>query len=550
MAANHTIGIDFGTSTTLVAEGVGLGRPAVVPIGHSTAWMPSVASEDKTGLIVAEEALTQHPGRLITSVKRAITERLTTVSSPDASVEWPVDDVVEALLVDLAKRSRAERLPIGNAGDTRLGCPAMWDAEQRLRLLGLAENAGFAVGPATLIDEPIAAGLSWIESQTRRGEHLDEERVLVFDMGGGTLDVALLDVTSGPGRSPQVFVLASDGVNEAGDALDGAIAEDLALALAEHGVELESLPSPRVANAFVRRAAATAKVELTDRRSVDVEFGYPDVTMPVIRYSVEQLEEALRPQLERAWELVVNTLKAAYLARRNGAVPSDLRAVHESCLTGHIAHVLMVGGMSRIPAVASFLGRKLPSAKVHTFPGGGPQEIVASGLAESSPYEQVNLHRPAFDFVLEFEGADGQHRSIPLYRAHTKFYEPWEAMQKSVLRYEWPGGITAVNGDAKRFLPTRGYGTLSVFALDGTPVELRESGKSSESLRVNFGASQAGLYFTLAPDGRMVLRDSRGDSHSLRVTRWPALGSGFAKLALPVEEAKFIPERRRSWDSR
>lgn len=550
MAATHTIGVDFGTSTTLVAEGVGVSRPAVVPIGHSTSWMPSVASEADGRLVLAEEALTHPPSGFITSVKRAITERREVISSPDGSIERPVDDVIEALLVELAKRSYAERLPIGRAGDTRLGCPAMWDAEQRLRLLGLAENAGFAVGPATLIDEPIAAGLSWIESQTRSGEYLDEERVLVFDMGGGTLDVALLDVTAGPGRDPKVFVLASDGVNEAGDTLDRAISNDLTAALEERGIDIEGLPSPLVAAAFVRRAAADAKVGLTTSRAVDVDIDYPEVRLPSIRYTVEQLEEAFRPQLESAWGLVVNTLKTAYLARRHGAVPAELRAMPETDLTKDVAHVLMVGGMSRIPALARFLERRLPSAKIHTFPGAGPQEVVAAGLAESSPYEQVNLHRPAFDFILEFEGPDGKHQTIPLYRAHTKFYEPWEAMQKSVLRYEWPGGVTAVNGDAKRLLPTQGYGTLSVVALDGTPVELREEGKSSESLRVNFGASQFGLHFSLAPNGRMLLRDSRGDEHSLRVTRWPALGSGFAKLALPVVEARFIPERRRSWDTK
>ena len=548
MAATHTIGVDFGTSTTLVAEGVGLARPAVVPIGRSTSWMPSVASEAEGRLVVAEDALVQQPGRLITSVKRAITHRLTTVSSPDGSFDRSVDHVVEALLVDLAKRARAERLPIGNAGDTRLGCPAMWDAEQRLRLLGLAENAGFAVGPATLIDEPIAAGLSWIETQTRNGQYLDEERVLVFDMGGGTLDVALLDVTAGPGQDPKVFVLASDGLDEAGDALDRAIAGDLERVLAERGFDMESLPSPRVAEAFVRRAASEAKVELTAHRSVDVGIGYPDVRLPSISYTVEQLEEAFRPQLERAWGLVMNTLKAAYLARRNGAVPAELRAMDDREFTRSVSHVLLVGGMSRIPAVGRFLGGRLREAKIHTFAGAGPQEVVASGLAESSPYEQVNLHRPAFDFVLEFPDASGALQSVSLYRAHTKFYEPWEALQRSTLRYEWPSGMTAVNGDARRFLPTRGYGTLTVVALDGTPVELREGGKSSESLRVDFGASMSGLYFTLAPDGRMHLKDSSGRTHSLRVTRWPALGSGFAKLALPVVEAAFIPERRRSWD--
>ena len=99
-------------------------------------------------------------------------------------------------------------------------------------MLGLAETAGFSVGPSTLIDEPIAAGLSWIGRRTQQREYFDEERVLVFDMGGGTLDVAVLDVTTGPLRDPEIYVLASDGLNEAGDVLDGMIVADLEIALA------------------------------------------------------------------------------------------------------------------------------------------------------------------------------------------------------------------------------------------------------------------------------------------------------------------------------
>ena len=83
----------------------------------------------------------------------------------------------------------------------------------------------------------------------------------------------------------------------------------------------------------------------------------------------------------------------------------------------------------------------------------------------------MNLHRPAFDFVLEFSARDWVVARVPLYRAHTKLYEWWQAQSRDRLRYEWPNGATAVNPDAARSLPATGYGRLAVYAMDGTPVD-------------------------------------------------------------------------------
>ena len=547
MAREQFLGVDFGTSTTLIAESLPAGRPTVVPIGHAESWMPSAAAVSGDALVVGEDALTHNPAALITSVKRCITGRAVVARSADGSVERDADEVIGAVLREIANRARADRLPISDKGVTRFGCPAMWDADQRERLLGLAETAGFSVGPSTLIDEPIAAGLNWIGWQTQQREYFDGERVLVFDMGGGTLDVAVLDVTTSPLRDPEIYVLASDGLNEAGDVLDETIVADLEIALGDQGIELEVLPDTDLARAYLMRAAAEAKVDLSAHHETQVHIGYQGGNLPSLRYTREQLEDAMRPQLERAWALILSTLRASYLTRNEGVVTSALRQISEQSLTSNVDHVLLAGGMSRATAVAQFHGGKRPAAKIHTVPGrNGAREAIVAGLAENTSYEQVNLHRPAFDFVLEFSGRDGDVTRVPLYRAHTKLYEWWQAQSRDRLRYEWPNGATAVNPDAARSLPATGYGRLAVYAMDGTPVDLRHKEADVPGLKVAFGWD--GVRFDLSTEGRVNITDGNGTSQSFRVTRWPVLTAGFARLALPVKEPDWQPMERRAWD--
>lgn len=545
----RTLGVDFGTSTTLIAESGPTGRPSIVPMGDSTNWLPSVASPRGSELVVGEDALKQSPGSLIRSVKRCITTGATTVCSADKSFERSADEVIGAVLAELASRAQFERLPISEPGTTRLGCPAMWDADQRLRLLNLASAAGFAVGASTLIDEPVAAGLMWITEQTRRGTYLEGDRVLVFDMGGGTLDVAILDVTTGPGRDPEIYVLASAGVDEAGDALDTAIAEDLTLLLGERGVAIDDLPDPGLARAYLDRAATDAKIALTDVADTDVDVAYAAVHLPRLHYSVEQLDDALRPQMERAWGLILSTLRAAYLTREGPqSRASDLRKLGDEQLTSKITHVLLAGGMSRVPGVARFLSPRFVNAVVHQDSGSRVQEVIAAGLAENTTYERVNLHLPGFDFVLDYVDRDGTPQTVTLYRAHTRFYDPWEAMSKDRLYYDWPRGATAYHGELHRELPDHGAGAMRVVALDGSPVALRHGDEEVDRLHVDFGFVD--VRFTLAPDGSLSLTDGRNNVQTMRVDKWPALRSGFGRLALRVDKPRWVPMERRSYDTK
>ncbi|NUU18456.1 Hsp70 family protein [Cellulomonas humilata] len=518
-------------------------------MGDSTSWMPSVASPRGADLIVGEDALRQSPGSLIRSVKRCITTGATTVCSADKSFERSADEVIGAVLTELASRAQFERLPISEPGTTRLGCPAMWDADQRLRLLNLASAAGFAVGASTLIDEPVAAGLMWITEQTRRAIYLDGARVLVFDMGGGTLDVAILDVTTSPDRDPEIYVLASAGVDEAGDVLDTAIAKNLEDILGERDIFLGDLPDEGLARAYLDRAATEAKIALTDVSETDIDVAYAAVQLPRLHYSVEQLDDALRPQMERAWSLVESTLRAAYLTREGPqSRASDLRKLSAEQLTSKITHVLLTGGMSRVPGVARFLGPRFANAVVHQDASIRVQESIAAGLAENTTYERVNLHLPGFDFVLDYIDRDGTQQTATLYRAHTRFYEPWEAMSRDRLYYSWPDGATAYRSEAVRDLPDHGSGAMRVVALDGSPVTLRHGDDEVDRLRVDFGLRD--VRFTLAPDGSLTLTDGRLYQQTMRVDRWPALRSGFGRLALNIEKPRWVPMERRAYDTK
>lgn len=550
-----TVGIDFGTSTSLTAEASPGIRPDVVPMGDSTRWMPSVAAMRDGTLVAGEDALRRAPHEVIRSAKRAITRNKTSISveTPGGPVSVPADAAMRAILTELAMRARLENLPVGDPGVVRMGCPAMWNGDQRERLLRLAREAGIGVGVQTLVDEPIAAGLSFINHRVRMGEALDAERVLVFDMGGGTLDVAVLDVTANPGQDPAIFVLAANGLDEAGDALDDAIAADLEAKLLAKGIDVSDLPDPLLARAYVRRAATEAKIALTDLPDASVTIDYRGADLPTLHYAREELDNALRPQMDRAAGLVWSTLRAAEVAytRRDGTRVSaaELRRRTEAQLAAKVAHLVLVGGMSRVPGVATYLGRHFPAAKLHDHVGVPVEEAVVAGLAETTSYERVNLHRPGFDFVVEWGDSGGDVRRETVYRAHTPFYEAWETTRRDHPRYEWPTGRTAVNSEARRSMPRAGTGLLRVVANDGSNIALQlRDGHEEPGIPFRFGHAAPRL--VLSQDGGIVLFDGQGTDHRFRVDRWPVLRtSGRERSTLRLtQQTPWVPMDRPAWD--
>lgn len=515
MPSTRSVGVDFGTSTSLVAEGSTGRQPRVFPIGESTSWLPSVVGlDDSRRLVVGEHAERLPSAHVRRSVKRCITRHEVQIETGDGT-PLDADEAITALLAQIALNARRGGIDLSEE-TTRLGCPAMWTGDQRGRLLRLAAAAGLPVSDHTLIDEPIAAGVAWVTHQMTTRRRLLEGKLLVFDMGGGTLDVALLDVHAEPGQDPEISVLSSWGIDEAGDALDLAIAEDLVDQLSDRGADLDQLGSQ---SGVVLEAARQAKLQLSVARDTVVAVRRHDLTLPDLGYTREQLDAAFAPQLERAERLVWEVLRGARVTYEVEMPPAEIRALSEAALAQDVDFVLLAGGMARVPAVARLMERLLPGVDLHVDAGVAVDEAIVAGLAETRAYERINLHRPPFDFVLEYVH-QGALQRVPVYDAYSPFYPSFHAWQRDVLRHEWRPRAGA--------LPTTGCGFLRIFTPGGEQVVLQVEGEEG-AIRVPFGHRSPAVM--IHPNGRVVIVDGHQVHASFLVPRWPVIrGSDHAIL--------------------
>ncbi|NKZ06299.1 Hsp70 family protein [Actinomadura latina] len=522
-AADHAIGIDFGTSTSLLAERSALSPVGIVPLGHSTNWLPSLAGIDAGRLLIGEDAENLPVDQTVRSVKRTITERRDHVEiSTDAETRTvDADEIIVALLREIGGRAEAAGTPLRTEEEVRLGCPAMWDGEQRGRLLTLADRAGLPVTISSLVDEPISAGIAWVTHRYLAHRHSPEGRLLVFDMGGGTLDIGVLDVDGG--AHPKISVLAAAGVDQAGDALDRAIADELLQELADKRFDAAAHPQGRMLEAVMLREAREAKVRLSrqERDQIVVRGLGARLGLPTLTFERAHLEELFRPQMADAEEFIWAALRAAKLTGLPSPSPSELRAMGPDELSGDVDFVLLTGGMSRIPYVERRIGELFPKAQVFDDAGVGAEEAVAAGLSDTTAYERLNLLRPGFDFVLEYTEGGRSHVET-IYPAHTPFYEPWEAMSKSVLGFECHGADFPG--------PGRGTGGLRVRSTSGEYLTLQYEGKEMAGIELRLGP---GMLFKMYPNGQLVVRDATQQELNLRVVGWPIIrGPGYHSLVM------------------
>lgn len=532
----HAIGVDFGTSTTLVAEGRRGRLPLVFPVGNrGTSWLPSVIGVSDEGQLMVAEAATDLPvERVRRSIKRAITHGQTSVVIDGVAVA--VDDGIRALLHELAMRARDD-LDL-EPGVVRLGCPAMWTGDQRRRLLDVARSAGLPVDDHTLIDEPIAAGVAWVNSRIARSGQGVRGQLLVFDMGGGTLDVAVLDVHADLGHDPEISVLSSWGIDEAGDALDEALAAELEHQLGARGHDIAGLPGADGVRSVIRQAAKEAKERLSDETDTLVAIRHPDVDLPTVSLSQEQVDVAFHGQLTRAEGLVWAVLRGAQVTHEVTKTPAEIRAVPLESLANEIDFVLLAGGMSRVPSVGRMLAEMFPRAEVSSDAGVPSDEAIVAGLAETASYERINLHRPPFHFVLEYEGQDGVEQALPVYEAHSPFYPPYQAMQRSSLYYEWR--------PRRGLLPSVGEGLVSVFTAGGERALLSIDGDDGHGFVLRFGPNPPAVL--IYPNGRVLIIDGKGARTEFLVPRWPVIrGKDHAVLYAKKRADSRAPMLERSW---
>jgi molecular chaperone DnaK (HSP70) len=497
-ARRPAVGLDFGTSTTLVGSARG-----VVPIGNDQAWMPSLIGYTEDGeVLTGERAQTVPNGQLFRSIKRAITEHryFVRVDLPTGVRDVRTDDLIVELLREAGRRGARRGQDLGAGGLVSLGCPAMWDGPQRRRLLGAAQKADLPAVLSTMVDEPVAAGIAWLVRQPSAPER--PLRMVVFDMGGGTLDIAVLLV-----RGKEISVLSALGMAEAGDTLDEAITEDLDYELVKTGIDLESLDNPERARLWLRDAARTTKMLLSASEEQPIVLS-PQVfgRTGEIWYTRERLNDAFAPQLERAEDAVVLALRVARMVERAGSA-SDIARLPMGEVTNGVDVVLLSGGMARIPYVRERLSWMFEETTRIELAMDPPEHAVAVGLAKAGEYGRINMYRPAFDVLLEW-GKGQEYRT--LYEAFTPLVERAQISGGSrELRYTRSGRELS--------LPAAGKGRLRVVSHSGERLHATLSGKSLDGFPV--ALSPDTFEFSIYPDGRLRLADGSG-VHDGRIEDW------------------------------
>jgi len=367
-----TVGIDLGTTNSVIAV-MEAGEPVVIPNAEGGRTTPSVVAFTKSGeRLVGQLARRQaavNPENTVYSIKRFMGRRFDeverertmvpyrTLPGKDGRVEVEIQgkrstpEEISAMILQKLKTD-AEAYLGEKVTDAVITVPAYFNDSQRQATKNAGQIAGLNV--IRIINEPTAAALAYgLDKKTN-------EKILVFDLGGGTYDVSVLEVGEG------VFeVKATNGdTHLGGDDYDRRLVDFIADEFKkEQGIDLRG---DRQALQRLTEAAEKAKVELSSR--VETEINLPFITadqtgpkhlvMSISRAKFEQLTADLT---EKTIEPFRNALKDA------GLQPSDLD------------EVILVGGATRMPAIQELV-KKLTNGK-EPHKGVNPDEVVAVGAA-------------------------------------------------------------------------------------------------------------------------------------------------------------------------
>ncbi|MFF3846305.1 molecular chaperone DnaK [Streptomyces sp. NPDC002328] len=348
------VGIDLGTTNSVVAVLEG-GEPTVIANAEGARTTPSVVAFAKNGEVLVGEVAKR---QAVTNVDR--TARSVKRHMGDADWRFPQHGDVEgtryraqelsARVLQKLKRD-AEAYLGEEVTDAVITVPAYFDDAQRQATKEAGEIAGLKV--LRIINEPTAAALAY---GLDRGE---EQTVLVFDLGGGTFDVSLLEIGDGV-----IEVKATNGDTRlGGDDWDQRIVEHLVKKFkGQYGVDLGN---DRMALQRLREGAEKAKIELSSSSETTIN-------LPYITASAEgplHLDEKLtRAQFQ---ELTADLLDRC-------RTPFDQAVKDAKVRLSAIDHVILVGGSTRMPAVTDLV-RELTGKDPHK--GVNPDEVVAVGAA-------------------------------------------------------------------------------------------------------------------------------------------------------------------------
>ena len=352
----RAVGIDLGTTNSVVAVLEG-GEPKVIANAEGGRTTPSVVAVNKNGdSLVGEIAKRQavtNVENTVSSVKRHMgTDWTTKLGDKDLSAPE-----ISARILQKLKHDAEEYLQ-DTVTDAVITVPAYFNDAQRQATKDAGQIAGMNV--LRIINEPTAAALAY---GLERGK--EDELILVFDLGGGTFDVSLLEVGKDEDDFSTIQVRATSGDNElGGDDWDKRLVDYLVGQVKNgYGVDLTKDPT---AMQRLKEAAEQAKKELSSASSTNISLQYLSMSESgpihldesISRAKFEELTEDLLARTKKPFEQVIADA---------GVSLSD------------IDHVVLVGGSTRMPAVAETV-KKLTNGK-EPNKGVNPDEVVAVGAA-------------------------------------------------------------------------------------------------------------------------------------------------------------------------
>lgn len=344
------IGIDLGTTNSCVAVMEG-GQPTVIPNREGGRTTPSVVGfKDGERLVgqVAKRQAIANPDKTVISIKREMgTDYKVKIDGKSYSPEE-----ISAMILSKLKQD-AEAYLGGPVTQAVITVPAYFNDSQRQATKNAGKIAGLEV--LRIINEPTAAALAYgLDKQDRKNQ-----KILVYDLGGGTFDVSILEIGDG------VFeVLSTNGNTRlGGDDFDNRIMNLLIDEFKkENGIDLST---DKLAMQRLKEAAEKAKIELSTlaQTTISLPFITADATGP------KHLEYNLtRAKFE---SMIADLVEQTLVCTRNALKDAGLNK-------SEISNVVLVGGSTRVPCVVEALSKEIP---VTPFKGINPDECVAIGAA-------------------------------------------------------------------------------------------------------------------------------------------------------------------------
>ena len=345
----RTVGIDLGTTNSVIAVLEG-GEPTVIPNAEGARTTPSVVAFKDGEVLVGEVAKRQaitNPDNTIRSVKR----QMGTSWSQDADGKTYTSQEVSARILMKLKRD-AESYLGAEVTSAVITVPAYFNDAQRQATKEAGQIAGLEV--LRIVNEPTAAALAYgLDKESA------DQTILVYDLGGGTFDVSVLEIGDG------VFEVKSTSGDTklGGDDWDDAIIEWLVTEFKnESGVDLGA---DKMARQRLKEAAEKAKIELSTVTETEINLPFVTATAEGPLHLQKKLT---RSEFQKMTDHLVTRTKGPFE-----------QAIKDAGISkSEIDHVVLVGGSTRMPAIQDQLS-ELTGKDPHR--GVNPDEVVASGAA-------------------------------------------------------------------------------------------------------------------------------------------------------------------------